>query len=200
MKVISRTITHMAMEERSFLMENITKVIFKKAKRVVMVSSRTSQVVNMKERGWMTNSMGLEKRYGIMAQRHMKESSLMGKRMEGADLSGMTGLTMRGTLLMVCFMAMALITSGSQIKHSQGSSKREESREKENQSGPMVVNIRVTLRMAKKMVMARSSLQTETFILENSTKVKCMASLFILMLKKVSRDMVNGEKASALLG
>ena len=75
MKGISRTITHMGMEERSFLMENITKVIFKKAKLVVMVSSRTSQVVNMRVRGWMTNSMALEKRYGIMAQRHMKESS-----------------------------------------------------------------------------------------------------------------------------
>ena len=98
MKVISRMITHMGMEERFFLMENITKVIFKKAKRVVMVSSRTSQVVNMKGLGWMTNSMALEKRYGIMELRHMKESSSMGKRMEGADLSGMTGLTMRETL------------------------------------------------------------------------------------------------------
>ena len=101
---------------------------------------------------------------------------------------------------MACFMAMGLITSESQIKHSQANSKREESREKENQSGLTAVNTRVTLRMAKKMVMARSSLQTETFTLENSTKVKCMASLYILMLKKVSRDMVNGEKASALLG
>jgi hypothetical protein len=74
MRVISRRITHMAMEERSFLMENITKVIFKRAKPVVMGSSRISQVVNMKGAGWMTNSMALEKRYGIMELRHMKES------------------------------------------------------------------------------------------------------------------------------
>ena len=200
MKGISRTITHMGMEERSFLMENITKVIFKKAKRVVMVSSRTSQVVNMKEHGWMTNSMALEKRYGIMELRHIKESSSMGKRMEGADLSGMMGLITRETLSMGFFTVMELITSESQIKHSQGNSKREESREKENQSGLTVVSTRVTLRMVKKMVMARSSSQTETFTLENSTKAKCMASLYLLMLKKVSRDMVNGEKGSALLG
>jgi hypothetical protein len=74
MRVISRRITHTAMGERSFLMENITKVIFKRAKLVVMGSSRTSQVVNMRAAGWMTNSMALEKRYGIMELRHMKES------------------------------------------------------------------------------------------------------------------------------
>lgn len=75
MRVISRTTIPMAMEERSFLMENITKVIFKKAKRVAMASSKTYQVVNMKEVGWMTNSTALARRYGIMELRHMKESS-----------------------------------------------------------------------------------------------------------------------------
>lgn len=101
---------------------------------------------------------------------------------------------------MVSFMDMAHITSRSRRRHFLDNSKREESREMVNQSGLMDASIRATLKMARKMVMALSSLQTETFTLENSTKAKCMVSLYLLMLIKVSKDTVNGEKASVLLG
>ena len=75
MREISKMIILMAMEERSFLMVNTTKVISKKAKQVVMASFRTYLVENTKAPGWMTNSMALEKKYGIMEQKLMKESS-----------------------------------------------------------------------------------------------------------------------------
>lgn len=101
---------------------------------------------------------------------------------------------------MVYSTGTALTTLRSQRRLSRASFIKDALRVRENLSGPTVVNIKDTSRMAKRMVMAHSSSQMETFILASLTRARCMASLYSSTLRGASRDMESGAMESGSHG
>ena len=94
-------------------------------------------------------------------------------------------------------MVEALIISRNRRRLTLAHLSRDVSKATVKLNGMMVVNIKVTTEMGRRMVMALSSSQMETFILGNSWTERCMASRSLLMSRREASVMVNGVMESA---
>lgn len=124
MKASSEETNLMEKAERYLPTESTTLEILLMEKPMDTVYSKISMEVNMKVAGKKISNMALEKRYGIMEQKPMREILLKGKRMEKANLCGAMALTMKVILLIAYSKASALISSKRKIKLTMGNSMR----------------------------------------------------------------------------
>lgn len=158
---------------------------------------------NMKGTGLMINNMDKELKLGekFKGSRHLiQDSFLKGRRMVRVNFNGKMVVIIKEILLMEIFKDLEVITSLNQINTMKENLDLAIWKEEELRLGQMEEDMKVTLKMARKMEKAHSNGQMVSNILEVGELENNKEQEFYIILKMEAKNKENGKMESEFDG